>query len=55
MGGIEHAMDPVRRVLGHKVSVGGLIELELWSLIPYLCIGFAWPASPQIADSCPAP
>lgn len=42
MGGIEQAMDPVRRVLGHKVSIGGLIELVLWLLIPYLCIGFAW-------------
>lgn len=42
MGQIEHAMDPVRRVLGHKVSIGGLIELAVWLAIPYLCIGFAW-------------
>ncbi|OBH48273.1 hypothetical protein A5687_01840 [Mycobacterium mantenii] len=42
MGGIEHVMDPVRRILGHKVSVGGLIELAAWLAIPYLCIGFGW-------------
>ncbi|OCB18023.1 hypothetical protein [Mycobacterium intracellulare] len=42
MGQIEHAMDPVRRVLGRKVSIGGLIELAVWLAIPYLCIGFAW-------------
>ncbi|BCO63993.1 hypothetical protein MINTM008_41580 [Mycobacterium intracellulare] len=35
-------MDPVRRVLGRKVSIGGLIELAVWLAIPYLCIGFAW-------------
>jgi hypothetical protein len=44
MGGIEHAMDPVRRILGRKVSVGALIELAIWLTIPYLCIGFAWTA-----------
>jgi hypothetical protein len=90
MGGIEHALDPIRRILGHKVSVGALLELALWLVIPYLCIGFAWtafhpeqtqriqarieavsptgadavafgvatvlwPASLQLADSCPAP
>lgn len=90
MGGIDHAMAPVRRILGHKISVGALVELAVWLLIPYLCIGFAWtafhpeqtqriqarieavsptgadaiafgattvlwPASLQIADSCPAP
>ena len=42
MGGIDHAIDPVRRILGHKVSVGALIELAVWLTIPYLCIGFAW-------------
>lgn len=42
MGRIEHTMDPVRRILGHKVSVGALIELAVWLAIPYLCIGFAW-------------
>jgi hypothetical protein len=90
MGGIEHAMGPLRRILRHKVSVGALIELAVWLVIPYLCIGFAWtvfhpeqtqriqarieavaptgadaaafgvatalwPASVQLADSCPAP
>ncbi|BCO53450.1 hypothetical protein MINTM003_38910 [Mycobacterium paraintracellulare] len=35
-------MDPVRRVLGRKVTIGGLIELAVWLAIPYLCIGFAW-------------
>lgn len=39
---IEHALDPVRRILGHQVSVGALIELAVWLAIPYLCIGFAW-------------
>ncbi|OBH61629.1 hypothetical protein [Mycobacterium sp. E2479] len=42
MGGIEHAMDSLRRILGHRVSVGALIELAVWLAIPYLCIGFAW-------------
>lgn len=42
MGGIEHAMAPLRRMLGHKISVGASIELALWLTIPYLCIGFAW-------------
>lgn len=89
MARIERAMDPVRRILGHQVSVGALIELAVWLAIPYLCIGFVWttfhaeqtqriqarietvwpagadvtafglttvlwPASLQIADSCPA-
>lgn len=42
MGGIESAMDPLRRILGHKVSVGALIELAVWLALPYLCIGFVW-------------
>ncbi|OBB98522.1 hypothetical protein [Mycobacterium sp. 852002-40037_SCH5390672] len=88
MGGIDSAMDPIRRILGHKVSVGALVELAVWLAIPYLLIGFGWtvfhpeqiqriqarieavspteadamafglatllwPASLQIADSCP--
>lgn len=42
MGRIEQTMDPVRRILGHRVSVGALVELAVWLAIPYLCIGFAW-------------
>ena len=42
MSRIEHALDPVRRILGHQVSVGALIELAVWLAIPNLCIGFAW-------------
>lgn len=42
MARIDNAMDPVRRVLRHQISVGALIELAVWLAIPYLCIGFAW-------------
>lgn len=42
MDRIEHTMAPVRRILGHRVSVGALIELAVWLAIPYLCIGFVW-------------
>ncbi|MEB4210040.1 hypothetical protein [Mycobacterium sp. 94-17] len=42
MGGIEHAIDPVRRILERKFSIGALIEFAVWLAIPYLCIGFAW-------------
>ncbi|OBK18092.1 hypothetical protein [Mycobacterium asiaticum] len=36
------AMDRLRRVLGHQLSVAALIELGLWLALPYLCIGLVW-------------
>ncbi|OBJ89896.1 hypothetical protein [Mycobacterium asiaticum] len=36
------AMDRLRRVLGHRLSVAALIELALWLAVPYLTIGFVW-------------
>ena len=33
---------PVSRVLQRRVSVGALIEIAVWLLIPYLYIGFVW-------------
>ncbi|AYE94867.1 hypothetical protein C0J29_08820 [Mycobacterium paragordonae] len=35
-------MERLRRVLGHQVSVGALIELAIWMAIPYLVVGFGW-------------
>jgi hypothetical protein len=32
----------LQRVLDHRVSIGALIEVALWLVIPYLCIGFVW-------------
>lgn len=43
-GRVERAMDRLRRVLQHQVSVGALIEVALWLAIPYLIVGFAWTA-----------
>ncbi|MCV7052721.1 hypothetical protein H7H82_19360 [Mycobacterium heidelbergense] len=36
------AMNLLRRVLQHRVSIGALIEMALWLAIPYLSIGFVW-------------
>ncbi|KUI39082.1 hypothetical protein [Mycobacterium sp. GA-2829] len=32
-------MRTLRRVLGHEVSVGGVLETLLWASLPYLVIG----------------
>jgi hypothetical protein len=32
----------LRRVLGHRVSVGGLTEIAVWLAGAYLTIGLAW-------------
>lgn len=38
----ERMMIRLRRVLNHEFSVGGLIELGCYLMIPYLCVGMAW-------------
>ena len=32
----------LRRILGHPVSVGAVIELAVWLAVPYIVIGAVW-------------
>ena len=41
-GRIGRAMNMLWRLLQYEVSVGALIEVALWLVIPYLSIGFVW-------------
>jgi hypothetical protein len=40
--GVPAVLGRVRRVLSHRVSVGGLIEIVLWLGGAYLAIGLVW-------------
>ena len=42
VGRVERALDRLRRLLQHQVSVGALIELSVWLALPYLVIGVVW-------------
>jgi hypothetical protein len=40
--GVPAVLSRLRRVLSHRVSVGGLIEIALWLGGAYLAVGLVW-------------
>jgi hypothetical protein len=40
--GVPAVLSRLRRVLSHRVSVGGLIEIALWLGGAYLAVGLLW-------------
>jgi hypothetical protein len=40
--GVPAVLTLVRRVLSHRVSIGGLTEVVMWLAAGYLAIGLAW-------------